>query len=87
MSSMVTALREKPSDPEIHFNHGMALAHHGNWKAAAQEYEATIALIPSHSHAHCSLAQALAHIGDQGRSESELVLAREYGSCESAGIN
>jgi Tfp pilus assembly protein PilF len=33
-----TALRQKPSNPEIHFNYGTSLAHQQNWQGAVREY-------------------------------------------------
>jgi Tfp pilus assembly protein PilF len=79
------ALRSAPSNPEIHYNYGTALSDQGDWEGAAREYKIAINLRPSHPMAHGALADAMAHLGDPAASKSELVLAREYGTCQLAG--
>jgi len=82
-----TALRQEPSNPQVHFNFGTSLVHERNWQGAAREYQTVITIRPSDAKAHCALADALTHLGDKKRLESELKLAREYGTCQLAGVD
>src|SRR5207247_10235430 len=59
------ALRQSPSDPEIHYNFGVVLNAQSDWHDAAREFSMVINLRPEYPQAACSLAKALLQPGYQ----------------------
>src|SRR5207247_5705803 len=75
------ALRQNPSDPEIHYNFGVVLNAQSHWQDAAREFNIVIKLRPDHPQAACSLAKALLRAGDRDRASSFFERARATGVC------
>ncbi len=55
-----TALQGNLSDPDIHFNFGIALQRQSRWQDAAREFSAAVDLRPGNPQTRCLLAGALA---------------------------
>jgi Tfp pilus assembly protein PilF len=79
-----SAVASEPDFADANHYLGIALSADTQYRAA-REYKIAINLRPSHPMAHGALADAMAHLGDPAASKSELVLAREYGTCQLAG--
>lgn len=75
------ALRKDPSDPEIHYNFGVALKHQGDLKTAAEEFAKTIGIRSDHLPANCALASVLSQMGETKRAEIAARHARALGLC------
>jgi Tfp pilus assembly protein PilF len=76
------AIQSDPSNPDIHYNFGVALEKQRDWSAAAKEFDAVIALRPGHAEATCRLADALFRSGDEIRGAKALTQAKELGKCD-----
>src|SRR5258705_10078386 len=53
-----SAARERPSDPDIHIDYGVALLRAGQPQQAVTELEAATSLAPDNAIAHLDLAEA-----------------------------
>jgi tetratricopeptide (TPR) repeat protein len=65
------ALKEKPDDPQAHFDLGVAYYISGDYEAAQREFEETVRLAPSHEHAHYYLGVLAARHGEKDRARRE----------------
>jgi tetratricopeptide (TPR) repeat protein len=68
------AVQRAPDNPQTHYSLGQILAANGNASAAAEQFEAAVAIAPDFGKAHYALAAAYRMLNQPSRAQTELAL-------------